>query len=113
MTTRLVPAAKQLISEISDMGKPYKVTQGDPDGYGFIRDLTLDARSSKWLVPILDAIADERIRSIHHPENKGRAQIKFVGDTRADFAQPFGIAAVDKVFRGEDEGSMMEPDEDQ
>jgi hypothetical protein len=30
--------------------------------------------------------------------NKGRATIVFVRDTRADFKHPFGIAAVDKVL---------------
>lgn len=109
MYTRLIPAAKQLTSEVEDMGKPYKVTQGEPDGYGFIREIGFDARTSKWLVPILDAIGDERIRTIDY-EGKGRASITFVGDTRADFSQPFGVAAVDKVLSGDDSaGSIIEP----
>jgi hypothetical protein len=76
MTTRLVPAAAQLIAEIGDTGRRY---------------------TSKWLIPILDACDDERIMYSEY-NNKGRATIVFVRDTRADFKHPFGIAAVDKVL---------------
>jgi hypothetical protein len=97
MTTRLVPAAAQLIAEIGDTGRRYKVSSGDPDGLGFIREVTFDPRTSKWLIPILDACDDERIMYSEY-NNKGRATIVFVRDTRADFKHPFGIAAVDKVL---------------
>jgi len=98
---RLVPAATQLLKEITDLGKNYKVARGDPDGFGYIREITFDARTSNWLVPILDALVDERIRYIDQPNGKGRAKVRFVNDTRADRRQPFDIAVVDQVLNDE------------
>jgi len=86
------------MDEVAHSGKRFKVSPGNADGYGFIRDITFDARTSNWLVPILEAIEDPRIRYIAQPHGKGRATIRFVGDTRADFKNPFGIDAVDHVL---------------
>jgi hypothetical protein len=94
---RLIPAAQQMMSEIADTGREFKTVPGDPDGYGFIRRVTFDAKTSKWLVPLLEAVEDPRIRQVLY-NGKGRAEIWFVGDTRADFKDPFGLAAVDKVL---------------
>lgn len=98
MNTRLIPAAAQLIEEVANCGRRFKVACGDADGYGFIREITFDGRTSNWLVPILEAIGDQRIRYVNQPHGKGRATIRFVGDTRADHKAPYGIAAVDHVL---------------
>jgi len=96
MTARLVPAAVQLISQVEDLRKT-KVATGEPDGLDRIRTVTFDAATSRWLVPILSAIGDERISEVHY-EGKGRATVTFVSDYRADFKTPFPLAEVAAVL---------------
>lgn len=91
---RLVPAATQLLSQID---RKFKVKSGEPDGLGYVRTITLDATTSRWLVPILAAIGDERIADVHY-EGKGQATITFVPDYRADFKTPFPLDEVDHIL---------------
>ena len=91
------PAAKQLISEVRDHKPEAEVTAtGDADGYGVVRSVTFDSKTSKWLDPILEAIDDERIAGVDHDGKK--AVVTFVGDVRADYAHPFQIADADQVL---------------
>jgi hypothetical protein len=89
------------MNEVANTGRMFKIRPGEPDGYGFVRRITFDPRTSKWLVPILDAVNDPRIRQVIYT-GSGRAEVRFVGDTRADYKDPFGLAAVDKVLNSED-----------
>lgn len=95
---RLAPAAQQLIDQVGEARTSMKkVTLGDPDGLDRIRSVTFDATTSRWLVPILDAISDERIRTVEWA-GKGRATIHFVSDYRADFKTPFPIDEVGHIL---------------
>jgi hypothetical protein len=94
---RLVPAATQLLLQLSQDERKYKVSQGEPDGLGRIRSLTFDAHTSRWLAPILDAISDPRIKTIN-TNGRGRATVTFVSDYRADFRSHFPIDEVDAIL---------------
>lgn len=93
----LVPAAAQLIAEVESAHPKAKAkTIGDPDGLGFHRQVSFDAATTKWLVPLLDLIEDPRIDSIDSESN--RTVITLVSDTRADFAEPFGLDLADAAL---------------
>jgi hypothetical protein len=93
----LVPAARQLVDEVEAAHPKAKVKIiGDPDGIGVHRQVSFDAATTKWLTPLLDAVQDERVLSVDAESN--RTVITFVADTRADFAQPFGLAEADAVL---------------
>ena len=94
---RLVPAAIQLITQVGESREKWKVTQGEPDGLGRVRSITFDARTSRWLVPILDAIGDQRIRNIEWA-GKGQATITFVTDYRADFKTEYPLDEVSHIL---------------
>lgn len=99
---RLTPAAAQLADQvfaISDKMKCYP--HGDVDGFGRIRGIEFDAATSKWLVPCLEAIQDERIDHVEY-EGKGRAQVFFVGNTLADRRTTYPLIATLRVLRGEE-----------
>jgi hypothetical protein len=97
MPTRLVPAAQELVNQVTESGRKFKVVRGEPDGLGRIRSVTFDARTSRWLGPILVAISDSRIRSMS-TNGKGQTTVLFVADYRADFKDPFPIDAVDDIL---------------
>lgn len=95
---RLVPAAVQLLAQVGETRTSMKkVTLGDPDGFDRIRDITFDAATSRWLTPILDAIADPRIKSVT-TTGRGRATVHFVSDYRADFRSPYPLEVVDEIL---------------
>lgn len=93
----LVPAAVQLLDQVADIRELIKVTHGEPDGLGFVREITLDAKTSRWLAPLLDVIGDQRIKSVT-VSGRGRATIEFVPDYRADFKDPFPLDEVDAIL---------------
>ena len=95
---RLVPAAQQLLDQVGEARTSMKkVTLGDPDGLDRIRSITFDATTSRWLVPILDAVRDSRIKEIEWA-GKGRAKVTFVSDYRADFKAPFPLTEVGSIL---------------
>lgn len=101
--SRIIPAAVQLITQVNILNpkSTAKAVDGE-DGYGRHRSIEFDARTSKWLVPALEAIQDERIASVDY-EGKGKAVVHFVGDTRADHRDPvYPLNEVLTVLRGED-----------
>lgn len=95
MTARLVPAAQQLLDQLRD--RKTKPVLGQPDGLDRIRSITFDAATSRWLVPIMEAIDDPRVRDIH-TNGRGRATIRFVSNFRADFKDPYPIDQVDDIL---------------
>lgn len=96
----LAPAAQQLIDEVAAAHPKAKAkTIGDPDGIGFNRQISFDAATTKWLTPLLDLIEDPRIASVEAESN--RTVITLVGDTRADFAHPFGLDEADAALNTE------------
>jgi hypothetical protein len=91
------PAAKRLISQVMDHHPEAEVTgNGEVDGYGVTRAVTFDAKTSKWLDPILEAIDDDRIEQVTHKAKK--ATVTFVGDVRADYAHDFAIDEASQVL---------------
>lgn len=91
------PAARRLIIQVTEHKPEAEVKPvGDPDGFGITRSISFDAKTSKWLAPILEACADERIAEV---DSQGRKTVvTFVPDIRADFARPFAIDEADGVL---------------
>lgn len=99
----LAPAAQQLLRQVVALNpKAAAAPIGPQDGFGRLRAIQFDARTSKWLVPALEAVNDERVEAIEY-EGKGRAIVSFVGDTRADQRTAFPIEAALRVLRGDDD----------
>lgn len=97
----LTNSAQQLLRQVTVLNpKVGARVAGPQDGYGRLRSLEFDARTSKWLVPALEAVNDERIDNIEY-SGKGRAVVHFVGDTRADSREPFPIEVALRVLRGD------------
>lgn len=94
--TRLAPAAQQLVEQVRDQhpAMSWKVV-GEPDGYRVYRQVRFDTETSSWLRPILDAIRDVRITDCSPDE---QMVVTFVGDTRADWRDPYPLAIVAKVL---------------
>lgn len=103
--SRLAPAAIQLIEDVTALNQGRKMSASPvdrPDGLGIHRSIEFDAATSKWLVPVLDVIEDERIKRIVYT-GKRRATITFVGDTRADHRDPFPLLRVHRILYGRSE----------
>jgi hypothetical protein len=99
---RLAPAAAQLADQVFVINTNMKCSpHGEVDGFGRFRAIEFDARTSKWLVPALEAIQDERISHIDY-EGKGKAQIFFVPTVKADHRDTYPLATTLRVLRGED-----------
>lgn len=109
--SRIPPAARLLISEVRDYNDDATAEpDGEPDGLGLHRAIAFDHRTSGWLTPVMELIAedDERIAEVH--TNNDCLIVTFVGDVRADFTQPYGIATVADVFaEGDDEEPEQAP----
>lgn len=93
------PALKQLVSQIKAHGNAEPEVVGKPDGIGVYRSIKVNAATAKWLLPVLEVIADKRIQSIES-NSKGQAVITFVPDTRADHRTEFPLEDVDSILRG-------------
>lgn len=97
---RLVPAAKQLAREITDVEDKAKVeVVGDPDGLGFSRSIRVGGAPGKRLKVALDVIGDDpRVAEVVH--SSAGTRVTFVNTTRADFAHSFdlglAVAALDE-----------------
>ena len=96
---RIVPAGYQLMSEVEELKPKVKVKYGDPDGLGVIREMTFDATTSKWLVPILKVLGDPRIRSVE-VDGRHRATVRFQAKSVADWKNPFLLARIDEALNG-------------
>lgn len=94
----LVPAAQQLIQQVQNINPKAAVKSvGEQDGFGRLRSIQFDARTSRWLVPALEAIDDPRIASVS--TDTRRAVVTFVGDTRADHRDPYPLDVVLRVLQ--------------
>lgn len=95
--TAYPPAARTLIAQVRERHPDAEIhPSGDADGYGVTRSITFDAKTSKWLTPILEACDDERIDALDHKAKK--VTVVFVGDIRADYADEFEIDEADEVL---------------
>lgn len=83
----LVPAAQQLIDQVSGKGKAEVLDE--VDGLGFNRSIRLTPAIVNEYGDALEAIADERIAEIVKSPKGWR--IEFVADTRADYPDPFPL----------------------
>ena len=96
-----VLAAQTLMSQV-DARRTAKITDGPPDGLGRVRALTFDAKTSKWLEPILEACADPRIESLDK-NGKNQLTVTFVSTTKADDRTPFMLDEADSVLNSSSE----------
>lgn len=105
--TYLPPAARQLISEVESLrSKVSYKDEYEPDGIGVVRSIDFDVNTSKWLGPILETIADERIDDVDASDK--RLVVTFKANHLADFAHPFGLGSVDAVLN--DQADAPGPD---
>jgi hypothetical protein len=99
--SRITPAAQQLMREVTALNSHAAMKAVDPpDGFGRHRSIQFDAKTSKWLVPAIEAMNDSRISHVDY-EGKGRATVTWVGDTRADRQDDYLLSYVVRVLRGE------------
>jgi len=95
--TAYPPAARRLIAQVVEHKPEAEVSPvGDADGFGVTRSISFDAKTSKWLTPILEACADERIAEVSQHGRK--TVVTFVPDIRADFGREFAIDEADGVL---------------
>lgn len=89
----VVPAARQLIAEIEDVGGKAEPVK-ELDGLGRHRAIKMNATTTNKLgEDVLAALAaDKRVASVEGG-TKGTV-VTFVSDSRADYAKPFGLADV-------------------
>jgi len=92
----LVLGAQTLIRQVQQHKPSATVNGGAPDGIGKIRSVEFDARTSKWLTPILEACADPRIQSLD--TDKKKLTVTFVPDIRADSPLLFPLDEADKIL---------------
>lgn len=93
----LVRAGITLVEQVDQRRSKVTHTTGDLDGISRFRSLEFDAKTSKWLKPILEACADPRIASLDDGE-KGHLIVRFVGTVKADDPTPFALDEADKVL---------------
>lgn len=103
----IVPAARQLVRQVvaAKNGDVDWKPADEPDGFDRHRAVEFDKATSKWLIPVLEAITDPRIKETSTKGAKGQQvlTVTFVGDVRADTADPFEIEAADEILSGDDE----------
>jgi hypothetical protein len=96
----LVPAAKTLIRQVDERRPDAShAISSEVDGIGRIRSVEFDAKTSKWLAPILEACADPRIAFVKK-NRKNRMTVTFVSTVKADHADPFALDEADAVLNG-------------
>lgn len=94
---RLVKAAALLAAQVQAQRKRAKWSEaGEPDGLGVVRMIRFDKATSKWLEPLLEEIADERIEWFA-PTEAGYLYVKFVATPVADRHDPFPLEAAAEV----------------
>jgi len=93
----LVRAGITLARQVDERRSKVTVTHGDLDGINRYRSLDFDAKTSKWLKPILEAVDDPRIASLEDGE-KGHLIVHFVGTVKADDPSPFALDEADGVL---------------
>lgn len=100
---RIAPALAQLADQVTRINHNAKISPiGPQDGFGVIRTIEFDARTSKWLAPALNAMQDTRIAYVDY-EGKGRAQVTCVDNTIADRRTEYPLETVLRVLMGQDD----------
>ena len=94
---RLPYAALTLIEQVR-LDKPRAKVEpaGDPDGFNVHRTIRFDKRTSTWLAPLLEAIEDPRIESLHVTD-AGYLYVTFIAKPQADQRARFPLAAAAEV----------------
>lgn len=90
---RLTYAAEQLISQVRESRPDAEVTEGEPDGFGVVREITFDKATSKWLWPLLEPNVDGRIAEAHYEARKGLRLVFQSRSQVADDRTPFELPA--------------------
>jgi hypothetical protein len=93
----LVRAGSTLIRQVDEHRTKVTATPGDIDGINRYRSIEFDAKTSKWLKPILEACDDPRIASLDDGE-KSHLVVRFVGTVKADDPSLFALDEADAVL---------------
>ncbi len=93
----LVLAAQTLIHQVDERRDRVSWTGSrEADGLNRIRSIEFDAKTSKWLRPILEACADPRIARLD--TNDKKLTVTFVSTVKADDRTPFPLDEADSVL---------------
>lgn len=88
---RLPYAATTLIETVQSLKTDAKWWEADePDGLDVIRAIRFDKKTSDWLIPLLDALDDERVESLTRNDNN-QAVVTFSPRPVADRKDPFPL----------------------
>lgn len=93
----LVRAGTTLIRQVGGYRSKAQYAPGDRDGINRFRSVEFDAKTAKWLKPVLEACADPRIASLDDSE-KGRLIVRFVDTIKADDPSPFQLDEADAIL---------------
>jgi hypothetical protein len=91
---------RAVMTEVEAVNPKALVTTGAPDGFGVWRTLTLDAKTTEMLLPLLDNLNDPRVASRVLHSNDTYTLV-FASDRRGDDAKPFGIDRAYRVMTAE------------
>jgi hypothetical protein len=95
----IAPALQQFVAQVKNLRPDAKVQYGEPDGIGFVREVSFDAQTGKVLKPILEVGIDPRIARFKIGGRERRMTVTVVSDTRADYRDPFPIEDVAEVLK--------------
>jgi hypothetical protein len=93
----LVRAGKTLLRQVGESREAAKYSTGDLDGINRLRSIEFDAKTSRWLRPILEACNDPRIASLDTGK-QNRMIVRFVTTIAADNPAPFAIDEADQIL---------------
>jgi hypothetical protein len=105
MTARPTAAARQMMTEISQVIPDAEFDHTAADGLNRYRALVLDRQTSHDIGDLLEAIEDERLLAVSTTD--GRTRVAFVPDSRADWGHPYGIPEAYEVL-----ASVTDDDDD-
>lgn len=93
----LVRAGQTLLRQVDERRDNVTATPGDEDGISRYRSLDFDVKTSKWLRPVLEAVADPRIKELGDGK-KGHLVVRFVDTIAADDPSEFALDEADGVL---------------
>jgi hypothetical protein len=95
----LVRAGQTLLRQVTEHRDDLTFVPGDLDGIGRYRSVDFDAKTSKWLRPLLEACADPRIKELDKAP-KSHLVVRFVDTIKADDPTPFALDEADAIING-------------
>lgn len=116
--SRLPYAAKQLISQVAAHNQEAEVTEGAPDGFGVVRTVSFDKKTSRWLWPLLKNQLDPRLANAQN--KRGQVTLTFqssspLADDRSTWPQlpPAGLPTALEHGQGAEQETEQETEQEQ